>query len=410
MGVNALKSQADLKYNNLKLIYSLIRNEGPISRITLSKRAGLSATSLTRIINNLSEMGLVYEHSIDSLSNKGRPAMLLDIFPNAAYCLCVDMAINCCKVTLTNMQGEFSAYRQIFVPTGMNFTQLADQITVIAPQLAHEAGADPNRILCCGMSLTGHVLHETGFIVASSQFKWFQTNARAILEKRLNMTVYVENDCKSALMGEENLLIKENINVNNLAYLQLGWGGVGSAAIVDGKLLRGSRNAAGEIGHFTVQPEGEVCNCGHIGCFETMISEHAVIQKAMKIDPSYDSAIHISEGHKRGDERIHALLDEVGEYIAIAINDLSCAYNPEVVILNGSLIFDCQPCYESTKNHLKKRLLESIQPSLSIRIAKKGSNASLYGIGCIAVENAIDILLKQRIGTGDFLSPNIYER
>ena len=285
MAARTSRSQADLKYHNLKLIYSLIRNEGPVSRIALSKRAGLSATSMTRIICTLTEMGLVCEHSIDSLSGIGRPATLLDVCPNAAYCLCVDMVFNRCKVTLTNLQGEFATYREISVPTDMSFTALADEIAAIAPDLAREAGANPERIVCCGMSLTGHVLNETGFIVASSQFHWYQIDARTILEKRLNMPVYVENDCKSALMGEENLLIKENFRVDNMAYLQLGWGGVGSAAIVDGKLLRGSRNAAGEVGHFTVQPEGEVCNCGHIGCFETMISEQAVIRKAQKIDP-----------------------------------------------------------------------------------------------------------------------------
>jgi predicted NBD/HSP70 family sugar kinase len=397
MDASASRSQADLKFHNLKLIYSLIRNEGPVSRITLSKRAGLSATSMTRIINILAEMGLVYEHSIDSLSGIGRPATLLDICPNAAYCLCADMMINCCKVSLTNLQGEFVAYREIYVPTGMSFTALADEIAAITPKLAQEAGADPARIVCCGMSLTGHVLNETGFIVASSQFKWYQIDARLELENRLNMPVFVENDCKSALIGEESLLKKENLRVENIVYLQLGWGGVGSAAIVNGKLLRGSRNAAGEIGHFTVQPEGEVCNCGHIGCFETMISEQAVIRKAQKIDPSYNSMDRISAALEEGDAHLGALLDEVGEYIAIAINNLSCAYNPEIVILNGSLMMSCQFCYESAKKHLKVRQLESIQPKLTVRTAQMGANASLYGVGCIATEQAIDLLFKTKI-------------
>lgn len=396
MGARASRSQADLKYHNLKLIYSLIRNEGPVSRIALSKRADLTATSMTRIISTLMEMGLVCERPMDSLSGIGRPPILLDICPDAAYCLCVDMMINCCKVTLTNLQGKFAAYREIFVPAGMSFTALADEIAAIVPDLTKEANANPERIICCGMSLTGHVLNETGYIVASSQFHWYQIDARSILENRLNMPVYVENDCKSAIMGEENLLIKENLKVENIAYLQLGWGGVGGAAIIDGKLLRGSRNASGEIGHTTVQPEGEVCNCGHIGCFETMISEQAVIRKAQKIDPSYNSVYRISAALEGGDVRLSALLDEVGEYIAIAINNLSCAYNPEIIILNGSLIMSCQICYESAKKHLKVRQLQSIQPKLSVRTAFMGNNASLYGIGCIATEQAIDVLLKTK--------------
>ena len=112
--------------------------------------------------------------------------------------------------------------------------------------------------------------------------------------------------------------------------------------------------------------------------------------------PSYNSVERISAAVKEGDIRLSALLDEVGEYIAIAINNLSCAYNPEIIILNGSLIMSCQPCFESAKKHLKVRLLKSIQPKLSVRSAHMGSDASLYGIGCIATEQAIDVLLKTK--------------
>ncbi len=394
MNARASRSQADLKYHNLKLIYSLIRDEGPLSRVTLSRRTGLSATSMTRIIGTLTELGLVCEHSVAPASGMGRPATLLDIRPEAAYCLCVDTMINRCKVTLTDLRGKFAAYRELSVPPGTVFPAFAEAIAAIVPQLAREAGVPRQKILCCGMSLTAHVLAQTGYVVASSQFQWYDIDARAILENRLHMPVYLENDCKSALLGEEYLLRKEGSRVENIAYMEFGWGGVGSAAIVDGRLVRGSRNAAGEIGHFTADPQGEMCNCGHTGCFETMISEQAVIRKAQGIDPSFRSVEQICQGLEQGNQPLWDLIDHVGETIAIAVNDLSCAYNPEVVLLNGALILGCGACYDSVKKHLEVRLLESIQPELRVEAARMGTNASLYGIGCIAVERAVSALLQ----------------
>lgn len=93
------------------------------------------------------------------------------------------------------------------------------------------------------------------------------------------------------------------------------------------------------------------------------------------------------------------MLQEVGEYIAIAISDISCAYNPDTIVLGGNLIASCTGCYHTVMQFVKKRLTRSVQPNLAVRLTKMGSNASLYGMSCIAVEQAIQRLL-QKSDTG----------
>lgn len=387
------RSQTDMKLHNLKLVYDMIKNEGPISRAAIAKRSGLSATSMTRIIGRLIAAGLVSERSAASYEGKGRPGTLLDIRADAGMCLCIDATVNRSKVALIDLANTMRAYREILIPPGADFTGAVRELASLLPELCREAGVERSRVLCCGMSVSGHVIQQTGFIAASSQFEWFDIEAGRILESVLGMPAHVENDCKAALIGEETLLDNEARRSANIAYIKLGWGGVGSAAIIDGRLVRGSRNAAGEVGHFSAQPEGDVAKCEHRGCFENVISEAAVVACAQGVDASYGSLERINEGLAAGDERLKAMMEEICEYIAIAVNDISCAYNPDTIVLNGNLVAGCDYCMRAVYRYLSRRLLRSVQPNLTVRLSKKGTNAGLYGIGCIAVEAAVRSLL-----------------
>ena len=393
------RSQADLKYHNLKLIFDLVKREGPVSRAALAKRTGLSATSMTRIVNELLKIGVIAEHSIASVGTSGRPSTLLEIRSGAAYCLCMDAMPNMSKVTLVDLAARNVAYRELYMAEGAPFCQTAEELRKMLPELCRDAGVSPECVACCGISISGHVL-ETGRISASSQLQWAEVDGVGILESTLDMPAFVENDCKAALLGEQHLLSCAGESTENIAYLKLGRAGVGSAAIVDGRLLRGSRNAAGEIGHFNAGLEGMCAEkCEYRGSFERTISESAVIERAKEIDPAYGSLASINEGLKAGDARLQAMLQEVGEYIAIAISDISCAYNPDTIVLGGNLIASCTGCYHTVMQFVKKRLTRSVQPNLAVRLTKMGSNASLYGMSCIAVEQAIQRLL-QKSDTG----------
>lgn len=388
------KSQLDLKHHNLALAYQLVRDAGPISRIELAKRTGLSATSMTRIVLKLTELGLVREQAAASADGAaGRPAARLDVNTDAAYCLCVDLMVYHLKMTIIDLKKNFVAYRELNIKKGVTFLELADCIAEALPSLASGAGIPLEKIRRCGVSISGHVLHETGHIVASSQFKFLHVNAKEILEERLNIPVTVENDCKSAIQGEITFLQRESCPASDVVYIEFGWGGVGSAVMIDNRLLRGTRNAAGEIGHVTATPDGETCNCGRKGCFETVLNEQAIVKKALRINTDLVSIEEITSHLNAGCPRLDALMDEVADFIAIAINDVACAYNPDVVILNGSLVTICEPCYQRALEHLKIRLVGSLNPNMRVCIARMGTNASMYGIGCVAIDELTRCML-----------------
>ena len=229
--------------------------------------------------------------------------------------------------------------------------------------------------------------------------QWADIDGVGILERALDMPAIVENDCKAALLGEQYLLSCAGKSTANMAYVKFGWAGVGSAAMVDGMLLRGSRNAAGEIGHFNSQLEGlSGDRCEFKGCFEHTISESAVIEHARSINQACASLAGVNEAIANGDERIIKLMNDICEYIAIAVSDISCAYNSDRIILSGNIITNLADCYQNVLRYVERRLTRSVQPNLQVCLSKMGTNASLYGMSCLAVEETIKRLLSNDTG------------
>lgn len=394
--MDTFKLQSDLKYYNMTKIYEEIRNNGPVSRIQIAKKTGLSAMSMSRMISSLSEMGMVHEvQDKNEKTSAGRPSVLIEVCADKAYCLSIDIEADCCRMVIADLQNRFVVYRELTIVQKVEkFESVAKRISVEFSEMIQNAGIRRESVLGCGMSLGAHVDYQNGIIIASSQFQWYLVKAKDMLEEILGIPVIIENDCKAALLGESSLLKRNGEDVENIVYLELGKDGVGSAAIIDGRLLRGSRNAAGEIGHITVLPDGDVCNCGRKGCFETVLTEKFILKRAQKLNPSYIDMGAVSEAINKNETDIIRLVEEISDYIDIAINDISCAYNPQRIILNGPVVQNCLNCFEYAKQRLDSRLMKSVQPNLLITSAKMGSNASLYGIGCAIIQKIILQLLK----------------
>ena len=396
--MSAFKQQSDLKFNNLKGVCTMIRQHGPISRIQLAKLSGLSATSMTRMISELTEHEIVRAVSEKNAGHGsgGRPSVMLELCAEKAYSLNLDIEGSCVRTSIMDLTHRFVVYRELIIrPRNDSFVDVAQRILDAFEEMTGFAKIDKQLVKCCGLTLGAHVDSENGIIVASSQFKWYDVNAKEILEEMLQMPVILENDCKAALYGERILRAAGGKTSNNIAYLEMGIEGVGSAVIIDGHLLRGSFNGAGEIGHMTVVPDGELCNCGRRGCFETVLTEKFVLKRARNLDIGFNTIESVAAAVGNGDKKVVPLIDELGKYIAIAINDISCAYNPEVIILNGPIIQKNVIPLHHIQQDMEKYLMHSIQPKLQVMTARMGANASLYGIGCMATDFMVEDFLRE---------------
>ncbi len=389
MDSRTVKTQTDLKFHNLSIVYDIMRSGERLTRVELAKRSGLSLSSITRIVATLSKFGMIKEETVLNPHRIGRPVLMLENCPSVCYCLCIDVAVGSCKVAIVDLAQRISAYREIKLDVGSSFEHLIDSVSDILPKLVSEARTTVDKVLCCGISVAGHVVAEDGIIANCDFYHWMNVSAKAIVEEKLGIPALVENDCKAALTAEASLLQQNCTQGSDVAYVAFNKDGVGCACMTNGVMLRGSRNAAGELGHVSAQMIDNIAQGEHIGYFESQISQNAVIQQAKKIDPELNTMDAITNALESDDARLVPLMDKLGLYIAIAVNLINCMYNPDTIILNGALIFSNGRYLEAMQRMLDQTIFHEIQPELDIYLSKLGGNASLYGIAAIAIEYAV---------------------
>jgi N-acetylglucosamine repressor len=145
-------------------------------------------------------------------------------------------------------------------------------------------------------------------------------------------TIFIDNDQKAKALAEVSFT---SVQSNSTLFIGIG-SGVGSVLVVNGTVFRGGSNSAGEIGHTTIDPNGILCECGRRGCLQTYIAEWALIQEANKIRPIQD----MEELMKASETESWAIniLNRAAMYCGMMISNAVCMYNPDMIILGGSMI------------------------------------------------------------------------
>jgi glucokinase len=202
-----------------------------------------------------------------------------------------------------------------------------------------------------------------------------------------NLPFALENDARAALLGEWKYGIGENCD--NLLGITLGTG-IGTAAIVDGRMLKGKGYIAGNLGgHMVLDRNGLKCNCGNIGCMEAQSSSWslpAIIKNQpgystskLKDTPSLDFKTLFTFA-RENDPYAKEIRDYCLEIWSIGISNLCFAFDPEMVILNGGIMASYQDIipYIETRINQKNKLRPS--GKIKVQMAKNKDTAALFGL------------------------------
>ena len=193
--------------------------------------------------------------------------------------------------------------------------------------------------------------------------------------------VTVTNDVNAALVGE--WMFGAGRGYDNLAMIALGTG-VGGALIVNGQLISGSYNGAGEFGHMVIERNGLECACGSKGCLEAYTGARGIVQRS-------NSDLTVADLFKKadaGDKEAIDLFRETGEYLAIGVGNLINIFDPDLVIIGGGVAragdLIMKPCIQD----VSKYILASIKPEDVVVPAKLGVNAAAIGVAVMARGNS----------------------
>ncbi len=324
----------------------------PISRIQLAHKTNLSSTTITNLVAELIEQGIVSEDKSlreeELLRPVGRPRTGLRLIPNARYVVGVHIGVGLYRLAVMNLRAEMVCSKFVNFPIETSPFDVLEGIGRDIHELLASCGVERRLILGVGVGASGLVDTLNGVNVLAPNLDWHHIPIRDILQSQVGLPVVVENNVRAMALGEA--YFGSGREAQSLAFVY-GRTGVGAGFVVEHQVFRGSSTGAGEIGHMILAPEnGELCRCGNRGCLETLVSESVVLRRARQAAEAAPQGIlaqlfsqanepssveSVFRAARQGDSAAVEIVESVGHYLGIALANLVNIFNPELIILGG---------------------------------------------------------------------------
>lgn len=241
------------------------------------------------------------------------------------------------------------------------------------------------RLAALGICAPGPLDHENGVIINPTNLpKFYNTPLRDLLAARTGFPVKLEHDAKAAALGE--MFYGAGRGQRNLVYIVVGTG-VGAAIIMDGELVRGVKNFAGEVGHITIDREGEPCACGSRGCVETYMSGPWLERRYARLVPTAAEAVHggqVAQLAKEGNPQAVQVVRQAGEALGTAVATLAMILDIEHYIIGGGVVKAGDLFLEAARQTAPKYSFISVGPRIRIVGAELGEDGAILGCGWLA--------------------------
>ena len=344
-----------MKEKNRILVLNSIRNKNNHSRASIAKQTKLTPPTVSTIVKNLIEEGLVYEEDELGDSSGGRKPKILSINWERYNVVGIDVSFKAIKGILSNMNGDVLHYYEVKY-TVENNDQFLEKLLHVTKHLMQKS---EKTVYGIGVAMHGVVDRTKGNAVYAPNLKLTDIPIKSFLEQHFDVGVIVDNDVRCMLLNEVwfNKMEDKNIVLINLGH------GVGGAIMHDGKILQGINGFAGEVGHMILEPHGQLCRCGNSGCLESLISGEAIKSSGINhgIINNEHTALDVYKLALEDNETAVAILQQIGFYIGQAIVNIFHIINPERVILTGGV----SNAYHFFKNNMEEVMSKSIMLNMS---------------------------------------------
>lgn len=373
-----------LRDMNRKTVFQLISNVGEISRAEISRRTGISAPTVLKIIDYFLENDFVFEAG-EGESSLGRKPQLLKFNPEAAFSIGVEFEGNFLRIGIVDLHGKIKFYKQIRISN--NFDDIVENdLKFYINSIIEEAKIPKHKILGVGLGIPGVVDPENNIVefaplVGITDKKNYSYLVDR-LSKEIGLPVLIENDANAAVIGE---FVTRKLDADSdLLYVSLGTG-LGAGIILNGKLRRGKRNFAGEIGYMVFDKD-YITSKSKGGWMETLVNFNALQQKWGDFDKL--ELIQNSKEVKLSKD-YYLLIDFVASNLALSIANILNILDIDKVVIGGiSTEILGKPLIESVQEYLNKLCLFNVTCEF-----QQCSEASVIGAASIVMDMKLNELL-----------------
>jgi glucokinase-like ROK family protein len=388
---------------NRLLVLNCVRERGPVARAAVARQTGLSRTTVSSIMDALLKDGLVFEGSTQSATpSGGRRAILVHFNAAAGYVVGVDLGRTHLILLLSDLAANPKARRAgpFDVDRGPD---------VCLPWLVRELRAFLeeqrvawNQVVGVGMSIPAPLDASLHILVSPPRMPgWDGVDVRRILARELGVPIYLDNDANMGALGESRYGAGRGIT--ELAYVKIGTG-IGGCLVTGGRIFRGSRGSAGEIGHVTIDENGPVCGCGNRGCLEAVAGAQAIVNDARqaislrrKGEAESSRALQalaapdvadVVQAALDGDSACTAAIERGGEHIGVALAGLVNLTNPSLILVDGGVARAGDVLLDPIRRAVVARSLPIASAHVRIKAGALGDNAIALGATAAVIDAA----------------------
>lgn len=321
---------------NRSHVLNTIKTYGPIGRADIARRTGLSPATVTSISAKLIAQNLVLEKAAGD-SSGGRPPILLVINPKGGYVIGIKLTETHAICALTDLEACILAKSSLPL-SGHDPVQVVDDLAQMLPSFIREQKISKKQLLGVGVGLAGIIDAEKGILRQSPIYGWNNVPLRDMLQSKLHIPVYIENDVNTLTLTER--WFGPGQGVDHFLTVTVGRG-VGLGIVANGQFYRGQTGGAGEFGHITINPDGPLCACGKRGCLEAYIGDPGLIRSAQEaaargnLPDSIQDVDALLSLAQRGNSAAIQIFDQAGRILGIGIATLINLFNPKKIIISG---------------------------------------------------------------------------
>lgn len=390
-----------VKSHNIRAVLLSLLQDGPTSRVELAEKLSLSTTTITNLISEMLEQGIILEEQIETPEKQrrvGRPRRMLHLVPSARYSIGVHIGVGLFRVAITNLCAEIIYNEIATFDLSTPPEDVVRDIVGIVEVVIEKSKIERERVIGVGVGASGLVNYELGINVLAPRLGWENVPIQRLMENQLDLPVCVDNNVRTMTLAEAFFGDGRGVSVLAFVYGRIG---VGSGIVVNGQVFRGSGAGAGEIGHTTIIPKGgESCTCGNTGCLETLLSESVWIRHAEELAASYPDSIlaaYLEQDNERspielvfkaasdGDELAQQFIEDRSCYLGIALANLVNVLNPEMIILGGMFAQGSDLILPIAEAKMRETAFAGLGEDVKLQVTSYGWRAGVIGAAALAL-------------------------
>jgi predicted NBD/HSP70 family sugar kinase len=374
-------NQEESRQHNRRLVLNTIYHRGEISRVEIARQTQLTRTTVSEIVAEFIDSGLVIETG-QAPSRGGKPATLLQVDENSRLLVGVDLAESQFCGALINLRGEIVERGCLLLESTSGDTAIEAVYTLIEELL----NLADSVVIGIGVGVPGLMDPLNGTVRQAVNLDWRNLPLGQILEARFQRPIYLANDCQVSALGEYTF--GTPTEGQNLILIKAGRG-VGAGIVINGQLFHGEGAGAGEIGHIQIQTDGAICRCGNRGCLETVASTRALVQQSPTPIDNYESLLRAY--HAR-DPQVLALIDVAGYALGETIKHMVSILNIQEIRIAGNLSQFGEAILTPIRKDLQHGVLPALAAQTQVELASLGDDIVLLGAASLVLKNELGLL------------------